>query len=66
MNLVVEKVEIGISEILPAENFGLIIDGWSDMGTSTHYIGIFAAFQNKGKNLQTPMLCFGKLQKKNY
>ena len=61
MNLVVEKVEIEISDISPAENFGLIIDGWSDMGTSTHYIGIFAAFQNKGKNLQTPMLSFSPL-----
>ena len=61
MNLVVEKVEIEISEILPAEKFGLIIDGWSDMGTSIHYIGIFAAFQNKGKNLQTPMLSFSPL-----
>ena len=60
-NMVVEKVEIEISEILPAKNFGLIIDGWSDMGTSTHYSGIFAAVQNKGKNLQTPMLSFSPL-----
>ena len=37
------KVETKISKDLP-EKFGLFLDGWSDMGTSTHYMAIYAIF----------------------
>jgi hypothetical protein len=39
--LVTESVEKQIADDLP-ENFGILIDGWSD-GT-THYIAVFASY----------------------
>ena len=35
------RVEKDIAKELP-KIFGLGIDGWSDMGTSTHYMAIYA------------------------
>ena len=36
-------VEETVAQELP-EKFGLIIDGWTDSGTSTHYLAIFACY----------------------
>ena len=49
---VVQKVERRIAAVLP-DKFGIVIDGWSQ--GSTHYVAIFAAFEESGE-LVMPLL----------
>ena len=42
--------------------FGVMLDGWTDNGTSTHYITIFACFPDKKTKQATfPLLAFSPL-----
>ena len=59
MDLVTKEVEKKVSEKLP-EKFGIIIDGWSDMSTSSYYLGIFACFRHK-EVTECPLLTFSVL-----
>ena len=54
------KVESAISEEIP-DKFGLIIDGWSDYSTSTHYFAIFSCFAKKDNSQSTVLLAFSPL-----
>ena len=46
MQKLTKSVEKKISEELPSK-FGVLIDGWSDMGTSTQYFAVFAVYENQ-------------------
>ena len=57
-----KKAEAKIMSLLP-KKFCLIIDGWTDGGTSTHYLAIFAGFEDP-KHQSTgmfPLLAFSPL-----
>ena len=56
MENLTRKVESKISKVLP-ENFGSLLDGWSDIGTSTHYMAIYAIFAT-----DLPLLAFSPLE----
>ena len=43
-------VEQKISEDMPSK-YGLVIDGWTDAGTSSHYIVVFAIYSGKSRLL---------------
>ena len=47
MTKTVKEVE-KLSHEMPS-SFGLIIDGWSVMATSTHFIGVFAVYSARGE-----------------
>jgi len=47
LKLVEEKIDEKLKQELPRK-FGIVIDGWSQ-GT-THYFGVFAAYEKAGKN----------------
>ena len=55
MDLVTKEVEKKVSEKL-----GIIIDGWSDMSTSSYYLGVFACFRHK-EVTDCPLLTFSAL-----
>ena len=61
MNKMVSTVEKEISEKLP-QFFGLMIDGWTEMGSSTHYLGVFGLFSDKSTGQSVcPLLAFSPL-----
>ena len=52
------EVENEIKKILPSK-FGVMLDGWTDNGTSTRYIAVFACFPDKKTKQATfPLLIF--------
>ena len=53
----VKKVECKVRESLP-DKFGILTDGWSEMSTSTHFVGIFALYPNKEVKQEAPLLAF--------
>ena len=54
-------VEETVAQELP-EKFGLIIDVWTDSGTSTHYFAIFACYPDKDPSKRKcPLLAFSPL-----
>ena len=57
-----QQVESNIAKDLP-DLFGLILDGWTDLSTSTHYYGIFACYPDKNNpdTSVTPLLGFSPL-----
>ena len=59
MSLVTSEVEKEITKVLPCR-IGLLLDGWTDMSTSTHYLAIFAVYQLEGVR-QTVLLAFSPL-----
>ena len=61
MNKMVSTVEKKISEKLP-QFFGLMIDGWTEMGSSTHYLGVFGFISDKSTGQSVcPLLAFSPL-----
>ena len=52
------EVENEIKKVLPSK-FGVMLDGWTDNGTSMHYIGVFACFPDK--KTKFPLLAFSPL-----
>ena len=60
LQLLTKKVERKVEESLP-QTFGLVIDGWSEGGTGTHYMAVFAAFQNKDLKPQALLMAFSPL-----
>ena len=61
MNKMVSTVEKEIPEKLP-QFFGLMIDGWTEMGSSTHYLGVFGLFSDKSTGQSVcPLLAFSSL-----
>ena len=56
----VKYVEGEIYRSLP-NLFGLIIDGWSDMSTSTHFLGIFALYPGQLNEQKRALLTFSPL-----
>ena len=61
MNKMVSTVEKEISEKL-SQFFGLMIDGWTEMGSSTHYLGVFGLFSDKSTGQSVcPLLAFSLL-----
>ena len=65
MEKVTIKAEKKIADDLP-EKFGIIFDGWSNMGTSTHYVAIFACYSKMGE-LKRPLLAVSPLiDEENY
>ena len=61
MNKMVSTVEKEISEKLP-QFFGLLIDDWTEMGSSTHYLGVFGLFSDKSTGQSVcPLLAFSPL-----
>ena len=57
-----KTVELKIKDELP-ETFGLVFDGWSDASSSTHYVGIFAAYPDptNGQETKYVLLAFSPL-----
>ena len=53
----VKKVECKVRESLP-DKFGILIDGWSETSTSTHYVGIFAFTPTRKRNKKLRYLRF--------
>ena len=39
-------MEKEIEQALP-DKFALVIDGWSEVGSSAHYVGVYAFFRSK-------------------
>ena len=58
--LLVKEVEKKIESELP-ETFDLIPDGWSEKGSGTHYVDIFAVYQSKEGQPETPLIAFSPL-----
>ena len=48
LQILVREEEKKIESELP-EKFGRILDGWSENGSETHYVGTFAVYQSKGQ-----------------
>ena len=59
MSKVTTAVESKITNSLPSQ-FGIMVDGWSEMSTSTHYIGVYAVYAKDGKRISV-MLAFAPL-----
>ena len=59
MSKVTTAVESKITNSLPSQ-FGIMVDGWSEMSTSTHYIGVYAVYAKAGKRISV-MLAFAPL-----
>ena len=59
MSKVTTAVEWKITNSLPSQ-FGIMVDGWLEMSTSTHYIGMYAVYAKDGKRLPV-MLAFAPL-----
>ena len=57
-----QLVEKEVAKELP-DTFGLIIDGWIDGSTSTHYFAIFGCYQDKNEpgNSKSPLLTMSPL-----
>ena len=60
LQILVKEVEKKIEWELP-EKFGLILVGWSENGSGTHYVGIFAVYQSKEGQPETPLIAFSPL-----
>ena len=54
----VKTVEEKIAANLP-QAFGLMLDGWTDTATSSHYLGIFAIYYSEARKM--PLLGFSPL-----
>ena len=63
MNLLTREVEAVIIKLLPSL-FCLVFDGWTLDGQSTHFVALFATFQNQGVNYKV-LLAFSTLQEEN-
>ena len=50
-------IEKEFSAALP-EKFGIVIDGWTDSATSTHYLYIFACYADKDDKTIFVLLAF--------
>ena len=62
IQMTTKKVETEIAATLP-QSFGIVINGWSDMNTSTNFLAIFACYGNskdRGTSA-TPLLAFSPL-----
>ena len=59
MSKVTTAVESKITNSLPSQ-FGIMVDGWSEMSTSTHYIGVYTVYAKDGKRISV-MLAFAPL-----
>ena len=62
-----EKITVSVEESIKAElpsKFGIVIDGWSDLATSTHYLAIFGCYPDpkSSKLAKAPLLAFSPLQ----
>ena len=57
-----KEVEKEIESELP-ERFGFILDGWSEIGSGSHYVGIFAVYQSKERQQETPLSAFARWTK---
>ena len=52
------EIENEINKVLPSK-FGVMLGGWTDNGTSTQYIAVFACFSDKKTKQATfPLLAF--------
>ena len=59
--LATERVEKRIADDLPSK-FAIILDGWSDSATSTHFVGFYAHYQKLGtKEAHRALLAFSPL-----
>ena len=58
--LLVKEVEEKFESDLP-EKFSLILDGWSENGSGTQYVGTFAVYQSKEGQPETPLIAFSRL-----
>ena len=56
LQLLIKEVEKKTELELP-EKFGLILDGWSENGSRTHYVDNFDLYQSKGQP-ETPLSAF--------
>ena len=65
MEKVTIKIEKKIADDL-LEKFGIIFDGWSDMGTSTHYVGIFACYSKMGEHKRLLLAFLALIDEENY
>ena len=54
-----KKVEKQLSHEMPS-SFGIMIDGWSEMATTTHLIGVFAVYTARGER-KLPLQGFAPL-----
>ena len=57
MQKVTKSVEKKSSQKLPSK-FGFLIDGWSDMETSTHYLADFAVYENHENSQRKRRFCY--------
>ena len=60
LELLTRVVEQRISQELP-NHFGIMLDGWTDMSVSTHFVAIFAIWPNERNEQKTALLAFSPL-----
>ena len=60
LGLLTRKVEESVQKALPPR-FGLVMDGWSESSSSTHYVAIFAVFRGSSNPTNMDLLSFSPL-----